>query len=61
MKEVQFNLTIEEANLVLGALGNLPFNQVSGLIAKLHAQANKQMQAITETDKIQPLVKENGR
>ena len=58
------NLSIEEANLILAALGNLPFSQVNGLIAKLHGQANKQLQAISaETEKVQPLVhvKENGR
>lgn len=63
MKDVQFNLTLEEANLILGALGNLPFNQVSGLIAKLHNQANKQLQALaTENEKAQLVsaAKENG-
>jgi hypothetical protein len=63
MKDVQFTLTLEEANLILAALGNLPFHQVNGLIAKLHGQANKQLQALSaENEKVQPAhVKENGR
>jgi hypothetical protein len=59
MEEVQFQLTIDEANLVLAALGNLPFTQVSSLIAKLHTQVNKQMSELNEK-KAQP-VNENGK
>jgi hypothetical protein len=60
MKEVKFNLTIEEANIVLTALSNLPFNQVNGLIAKLHGQANEQFQAVNrEPGKDQPLAMAN--
>jgi hypothetical protein len=63
MKDVQFNLTLEEANLILNALGNLPFHQVSGLIAKLHTQANKQLQATQENVNAQLVgeLHENGR
>lgn len=44
MKEIVLNLTIEEVNLILNALGNLPFNQVQALISKITLQGNSQIQ-----------------
>ena len=44
MQNVQFNLTIEEANLVLGALGELPAKVSMALIQKLQQQAQAQAQ-----------------
>ncbi len=38
-----FELTLDEANLILKALGKLPFEQVFELIGKLNQQANKQL------------------
>lgn len=43
MKEVNLKLTIEEANVILNALGNLPFVQVNQLIAKIQSQAGQQL------------------
>ncbi len=43
MKEVNLNLTVEETNLILEALGNLPFVRVYGLINKIQAQAQHQL------------------
>ncbi len=43
MKEINLQLTIEEANLVLEALGNLPFAQVFTLIGKIQEQAGQQL------------------
>ena len=40
---LDLNLFLEEVNLILGSLGNLPFNQVSGLIEKIKAQAIPQL------------------
>ena len=40
--KIQLELTVEEVNTVLQALGNLPFNQVFELIGKVHDQANAQ-------------------
>jgi hypothetical protein len=40
---IDLTLFLEEVNLILGSLGNLPFNQVSGLIEKLKAQAIPQL------------------
>lgn len=43
-KEVNLKLSIEDANLILEALGNLPFKQVYGLIGKIQQQAAQQLQ-----------------
>jgi hypothetical protein len=43
MKELKFNLNVNEINLVLKALGNLPYYQVCTLIEKLQQQANAQL------------------
>ena len=45
MQELQFNLTLDETNLVLEALGGMPFVQVHQLIAKMQQQAHAQLQA----------------
>ncbi len=39
---IQLNLSYEEVNLILKALGNMPFNEVYDLIGKIHEQANSQ-------------------
>lgn len=41
-KDIQLNLNFEEVNVILKALGNLPFNEVYDLIGKIHEQANNQ-------------------
>ncbi|MEO9805883.1 MAG: hypothetical protein ABJF04_21675 [Reichenbachiella sp.] len=43
MKEVSLKLSIDEANAVLNALGNLPFVQVNQLISKIQLQAGQQL------------------
>jgi hypothetical protein len=43
MKDVQVTLTIDEANLVLKALMNMPFIEVYELIGKINEQCNKQL------------------
>lgn len=45
MKTVNLQLSIDEANLILEALGNLPFLKVYTLIAKIQDQANQQLRA----------------
>lgn len=40
---LKFELTFEEANLILGALGKAPFEQVAGLIGKMREQAQPQL------------------
>ena len=41
-KNIKLALTFEEVNTVLKALGQLPFNEVYEIIAKIHEQANAQ-------------------
>jgi|EndMetStandDraft_5_1072996.scaffolds.fasta_scaffold722458_2 hypothetical protein len=43
MKEIKLQLTLEEINQVLTALGNLPFIQVHELIGKIQTQASEQL------------------
>ena len=44
MQEIKLELTIEEANLMLEALGNLPFARVYTLVAKVQEQAARQLE-----------------
>jgi hypothetical protein len=46
-----FKVSVDEANLVLGALGAQPFQSVAGLIGKLQGQAAEQMQPTAEKPK----------
>ena len=41
-QNIQLDLTFEEINAILKALGGLPFNEVYDLIGKIHDQANAQ-------------------
>lgn len=41
-KNIHLDLSFEEVNIVLKALGHLPFNEVFELIGKIHEQANAQ-------------------
>ncbi|NJO16392.1 MAG: hypothetical protein HC877_11790 [Thioploca sp.] len=43
MKKFQFEFSVEETNLILEALGNLPFIKVHELISKIHQQASLQL------------------
>jgi hypothetical protein len=45
MNEIKLSLTIEDANVVLEALGNLPFARVYTLVAKIQEQAARQLEA----------------
>jgi hypothetical protein len=42
----QFELTLDEANLVLAALGKAPFEQVAALIGKIKQQAEPQLERV---------------
>ncbi len=50
MKEIQLKLSINETNLILEALGELPFVKVHQLISKIQQQAATQLQNV-DTDK----------
>ncbi len=43
MDALQLTLTVDDVNLILKALGRLPFDEVSELIANLRAQAEREI------------------
>ena len=43
MKEINFTVTVDEANLILRGIGLLPFAEVYQLVAKLQQQAGRQL------------------
>ena len=43
METINFQLTVEEANTIINALGRLPYIEVYDLIAKMQQQAKKQI------------------
>jgi hypothetical protein len=45
MQDIQLRLTIDELNLILEGVGNLPFARVYSLVGKIQAQAAEQLQA----------------
>ena len=49
MKDISLTLTIDETNLVLEALGNLPFTRVFAVIGKIQEQARQQLHDETPT------------
>ena len=54
MKEINLTLTTAEGNLILEALGELPFVKVYGLIGKIKDQADRQF----SEEKAEPNIKE---
>ncbi|MFN6337991.1 MAG: hypothetical protein ACK41W_04570 [Cyanobacteriota bacterium] len=42
---IHFELSIEDVNLILEALGEQPFKSVYGLVGRLQAQARGQLQS----------------
>lgn len=50
MPDIRLTLTPEETNLVLAALGEVPFKISAGLIGKIKAQGDAQMQAAQSQD-----------
>jgi hypothetical protein len=45
---IKLELTLDEVNVVLNTLGNLPYSQVSLLIEKIRGQSIPQLQQQTE-------------
>ena len=43
---LKFELTLDEANVVLASLGKQPFDAVAGIINKLQQQAQPQLPAL---------------
>lgn len=44
-KKIALELTVDEINLILQALGQLPYAQVFGLVARIHEQSRQQLEA----------------
>lgn len=45
---MKFEVTVDQANLILDALSDRPYRQVSGLIQSLFDQADKQLGEVDE-------------
>lgn len=45
MKDLELKITVDEANLVLESLGQMPFNKVYTLIGKIQDQAAQQLRS----------------
>ncbi len=57
MKELTLTVSVDEANLILEALGNLPFAKVFGLVGKIQEQAQQQLNggdAAAEAETVSP-------
>lgn len=48
MKKIEINLTVEEINVILSALIELPFKQVSNLIVNIKEQAENKLKEVNE-------------
>jgi hypothetical protein len=46
-QEIQLKVSLEEANVLLEALGELPFKKVFGLVGKIQQQASAQINPAT--------------
>ena len=62
MKEINFSVTINEANLILESLGQMPFAKVFALVAKIQEQAQHQLSqeelpgTVTDAEKPGPAI-----
>jgi hypothetical protein len=45
MNSINLNLSIDEANLVLESLGEMPYRRVYELVVKIQQQASEQLKA----------------
>ena len=61
MKELTLVLTVEEANIVLDSLGNMPFRSVYQLVGKIQAQAEEQLGANSQSNEIKVASVKNGQ
>jgi hypothetical protein len=53
---LKFELTLDEANLVLAALGKAPFDQVAALIGKMREQAQPQLAELEQAQAVSDAV-----
>jgi hypothetical protein len=52
-EKISLELSVDEVNIILKALGSMPFNQVYELIGSIHQQANKQLFDIDSSKDLQ--------
>lgn len=43
MQQLKLQLSLDDVNLILRGLGNLPFAEVYELVGKINSQANQQL------------------
>ena len=55
MREINLQVTIDEANLILEGLGQMPFARVFALVAKLQEQAAQQLREDQTAAKVSEL------
>ena len=48
MNNIKLEVTIDEANVILEALGGMPFAKVYALVGKIQEQAKQQMNASSQ-------------
>jgi hypothetical protein len=60
MKEFKLVLNVNEVNVILKALGNMPYNQVSEIVGKIHAQAQEQLTNAVISETANPAVKDHA-
>lgn len=46
MEKITITMTVNEWNIVMQALGNMPFSQVNSVINEIKVQAESQMQSV---------------
>ena len=54
-KTITFELTVDQANIVLESLSRMPYQAVAGLIAELQKQAASQIQPQAESTVNMPM------
>jgi hypothetical protein len=47
MKEITLTVSVDEANLILEGLGNMPFAKVYALVGRIQQQASRQLESAT--------------
>ncbi len=60
MNNITLNLTLNEVNQLMEALGNMPYRSVFGLINKIHADSQGQLKELSSEDTT-PLPAEEGK
>ena len=60
MDEINLKLSVEETNLILEGLGNMPFVRVYGLIAKIQEQVGPQVGPVEAEHEVSAAQNPNG-